>query len=206
MKNPNAVFLFLFALFFMSCNKNDLAQLANAIQSGTASATATSTGTDSTEKSNSCFYTVSITYDLGPELDVTEDFFSTHVDVIQKVTARNSNNCPREITIPVLGAWRTGTVDEIERQHNSVMIHPTWRTTTTLDIDSSSSLLGDWSVSLTKKVKQVSNGVETQIFNSGSMTSSDSTTSNAKMVLSISYYYTSTSSSSSGSNDGWMTN
>lgn len=148
---------------------------------------------------------MTITYDLGPGIDVSEDFYSTNVDVLQKVVDRSAVNCPREVSIPVMGAWRRGYADEVAREGEHVMIHPSWRSSIVLDVVSSDLFSDFGSVSVTKRTKQVSNGMETQVFDSGSMISADSTTSNAKLVLRVSYYYkTVNSPNGNSSSDGWM--
>lgn len=194
--------------FLTSCNQNDLAQLAASLSSSTTATDtpgSTSTGDASWGSSGGCFYTMTITYDLGPGIDVSEDFYSTNVDVLQKVVDRSAVNCPREVSIPVMGAWRRGYADEVAREGERVVIHPSWRSSITLDVVSTDLFSDFGSVTVTKKVKQVSNGMETQVFDSGSMTSADSTSSNAKLVLRVSYYYKTVNTSGSGSaSDGWM--
>ncbi len=171
------------------CNSAQVSQFADALQaasgSGTPSPSPGAVSTDSGTNGATCFYTSTFTYDLGPGIDVNESFEVTGryhggVQVVELVTSSSALGCPENVMIPAEGDSRQSEVAEVLSEGGQLSLFATHHSQPTVLQESFSGL------SMTPQ--QITNGIETQIFQGGSLTSAQGN-SDAKMIVQVTFVY-----------------
>lgn len=199
-------------LMLTGCDASQLDQLASDLEQAASTPAASPSGTPSPSSSPSsspnlsneknampCNYTVSYTYDLGPGIDVNEGFevigsigyMKRGISVLESVLQVNTIGCPVNTILPAAGDTQSDAVYEISSSGGTVNLYPMPYSQPTVLQESTpvDALVSSGDISLSMAVPQVSNGRETQIFDSGVLQSATQG-SDALMVLQVTYDYT----------------
>ena len=202
-------------LCLTGCNAQELQQLEAALNLHnplTATGSAPS-GAPTPDIQSDCFYTTSLAYDLGPDIDVKQSFDAlgkSHqtyqsIRVLQTVTDSNASGCPVHTFIPAVGEQQSSSVYEVTSSGGHLNIYNTSDSLPTIlqEMTSATPTSGASGssaeqVTLSMAVPKTTYGNITQIFNQGILESA-TTQSNAHMTLNVTYdYSTATRYSSSG--------
>jgi len=153
-----------------------------------------------------CYYMATYTYDLGPGIDVTQSFevigSSRHpVEVTELVTQSVATGCPEGVMVPAAGDSQAQQVYAVVSESGEVSLYPTAYSQPTLltvsSASNASALVAATTFQLSMTPSQVSNGRETQIFESGTLQSAQGG-SDALMQIQVTYVYAVSQSLSSG--------
>lgn len=182
------------------CDATEIAQLQSALQQAAAS---DPSGTPSpgpspalpSNNGSTCSYTVSLTYDLGPGIDVSQSFEVVasgrhEIPVTELVLQSIATGCPENTVIPAAGVSQQAGAYAIVNENGQVQLYSTpYSQAVLLAVsDPVASLVSPGSMNLSMTPAQVSSGRETQIFDSGSLQSAQGA-SDALMVLQVTYDY-----------------
>jgi hypothetical protein len=191
------------AILLSGCNATELEQIASELQanapaaqpSSNPSPAASAVPSGSFANGSTCTYTVSLTYDLGPGIDVTQSFevvgSGRHgIEVTEAVLQVNATGCPENSILPAAGDSQQGSAYAITSENGVLKLFSTPFSEPTLFSVSAplGSLVTPDQLNLSMNPAQISNGHETQIFDNGVLQSAQGE-SDALMIIQVTYVY-----------------
>lgn len=175
------------------CNAQDIASLESALQQATSSTTASTpspSASPTTASVPSCGYTASYTYDLGPDININKNFESFNVQVTENIIQSSAVDCPENVMIPAAGDWKSAFAYAVTNQQGEVNIYASrFGAPITLTPATAADFVATNSITLTDAEPQISNGNETELFDNGTLNSSSGVSSNATLIVQVTYAY-----------------